>query len=61
MLQSNYNPAIAIFDHSLTSKLISVNPFRDLGIYTESVLESYKGKNRLEVCWNFVAMQCTLC
>ncbi|CDO95925.1 unnamed protein product [Kluyveromyces dobzhanskii CBS 2104] len=29
--------------------LISVNPFRDLGIYTDSVLESYKGKNRLEV------------
>ncbi|SGZ40506.1 probable Myosin-5 [Hanseniaspora guilliermondii] len=28
--------------------LISVNPFRDLGIYTESVLESYKNKNRLE-------------
>lgn len=24
--------------------LISVNPFRDLGIYTDSVLESYKGK-----------------
>ncbi|CAH02483.1 myosin family protein [Kluyveromyces lactis] len=29
--------------------LISVNPFRDLGIYTDAVLESYKGKNRLEV------------
>ncbi|SCV00461.1 LAMI_0G05204g1_1 [Lachancea mirantina] len=29
--------------------LISVNPFRDLGIYTEQVLNSYKGKNRLEV------------
>lgn len=29
--------------------LISVNPFRDLGIYTDQVLESYKGKNRLEV------------
>ncbi|QRW09004.1 Myosin head (motor domain) [Ceratobasidium sp. AG-Ba] len=29
--------------------LISVNPFRDLGIYTEAVLESYRGKNRLEV------------
>lgn len=29
--------------------LISVNPFRDLGIYTNAVLESYKGKNRLEV------------
>ncbi|KAL9101498.1 MAG: hypothetical protein Q9163_003246 [Psora crenata] len=28
--------------------LVSVNPFRDLGIYTDSVLESYKGKNRLE-------------
>ncbi|KAF2723281.1 myosin IC heavy chain [Polychaeton citri CBS 116435] len=29
--------------------LVSVNPFRDLGIYTERVLDSYKGKNRLEV------------
>lgn len=29
--------------------LISVNPFRDLGIYTDSVIESYRGKNRLEV------------
>ncbi|KAF1949435.1 hypothetical protein CC80DRAFT_529420 [Byssothecium circinans] len=29
--------------------LVSVNPFRDLGIYTEEVLESYKGKNRLEM------------
>ncbi|KAJ3929553.1 MAG: myosin-1 [Lentinula lateritia] len=29
--------------------LISVNPFRDLGIYTEEVLARYKGKNRLEV------------
>ncbi|CAE6450288.1 unnamed protein product [Rhizoctonia solani] len=29
--------------------LISVNPFRDLGIYTEAILESYKGKNRLEM------------
>ncbi|KAK9454893.1 P-loop containing nucleoside triphosphate hydrolase protein [Dipodascopsis uninucleata] len=29
--------------------LISVNPFRDLGIYTDQVLESYRGKNRLEV------------
>ncbi|KAK8219701.1 class II myosin [Zalaria obscura] len=29
--------------------LVSVNPFRDLGIYTEKVLDSYKGKNRLEV------------
>ncbi|SCU77896.1 LAFA_0A03884g1_1 [Lachancea sp. 'fantastica'] len=29
--------------------LISVNPFRDLGIYTDSVLRSYMGKNRLEV------------
>ncbi|ODQ63946.1 myosin-1 [Nadsonia fulvescens var. elongata DSM 6958] len=29
--------------------LISVNPFKDLGIYTEQVLESYRGKNRLEV------------
>ncbi|KAL4070693.1 myosin class I heavy chain [Scleroderma citrinum] len=31
------------------SVLISVNPFRDLGIYTEEVLQKYKGKNRLEV------------
>ena len=29
--------------------LISVNPFRDLGIYTKAILDSYKGKNRLEV------------
>lgn len=29
--------------------LVSVNPFRDLGIYTEQVLDSYKNKNRLEV------------
>ncbi|PKY07119.1 myosin-1 [Aspergillus campestris IBT 28561] len=29
--------------------LVSVNPFRDLGIYTDRVLESYQGKNRLEV------------
>lgn len=29
--------------------LISVNPFRDLGIYTEEVLHSYRGKNRLEI------------
>ncbi|TFY71324.1 hypothetical protein EVG20_g1674 [Dentipellis fragilis] len=29
--------------------LISVNPFRDLGIYTDDVLERYRGKNRLEV------------
>ncbi|MCO5589704.1 hypothetical protein L7F22_043672 [Adiantum nelumboides] len=29
--------------------LISVNPFRDLGIYTEDVLASYRGKNRLEM------------
>ncbi|OCH86667.1 hypothetical protein OBBRIDRAFT_890343 [Obba rivulosa] len=29
--------------------LISVNPFRDLGIYTDEVLQRYKGKNRLEV------------
>ncbi|CDR45677.1 CYFA0S19e01706g1_1 [Cyberlindnera fabianii] len=29
--------------------LISVNPFRDLGIYTDAVLKSYEGKNRLEV------------
>ncbi|KAF8587018.1 myosin-1 [Ramaria rubella] len=31
------------------SVLISVNPFRDLGIYTEAILASYRGKNRLEV------------
>ena len=29
--------------------LISVNPFRDLGIYTDEVLRSYRGKNRLEM------------
>lgn len=29
--------------------LVSVNPFRDLGIYTDDVLTKYKGKNRLEV------------
>ncbi|KAK6459364.1 myosin-5 isoform [Scheffersomyces xylosifermentans] len=29
--------------------LISVNPFQDLGIYTMAVLQSYKGRNRLEV------------
>ncbi|KAG9233170.1 P-loop containing nucleoside triphosphate hydrolase protein [Amylocarpus encephaloides] len=29
--------------------LVSVNPFRDLGIYTDAALESYKGKNRLEM------------
>ncbi|PPQ69790.1 hypothetical protein CVT26_014178 [Gymnopilus dilepis] len=29
--------------------LISVNPFRDLGIYTDEVLKKYQGKNRLEV------------
>lgn len=29
--------------------LISVNPFRDLGIYTDETLASYRGKNRLEV------------
>lgn len=29
--------------------LISVNPFEDLGIYTQQTLNSYKGKNRLEV------------
>ncbi|KAL9581096.1 MAG: hypothetical protein Q9212_004105 [Teloschistes hypoglaucus] len=28
--------------------LVSVNPFRDLGIYTDKVLDSYRGKNRLE-------------
>ncbi|UZJ52816.1 hypothetical protein CBS101457_002136 [Exobasidium rhododendri] len=31
------------------SVLISVNPFRDLGIYTEEILASYRGKNRLEL------------
>lgn len=29
--------------------LISINPFKDLGIYTDKVMESYVGKNRLEV------------
>ncbi|KAG6817917.1 class II myosin [Tephrocybe sp. NHM501043] len=29
--------------------LISVNPFRDLGIYTDETLQRYRGKNRLEV------------
>ncbi|KAH8883823.1 myosin-1 [Thozetella sp. PMI_491] len=29
--------------------LVSVNPFRDLGIYTDQVLASYQGKNRLEM------------
>ncbi|KAJ1930391.1 class II myosin [Tieghemiomyces parasiticus] len=29
--------------------LISVNPFRDIGIYTDQVLQSYRGKNRLEL------------
>lgn len=29
--------------------LISVNPFRDLGIYTDAIMDEYKGKNRLEV------------
>ncbi|EXJ56809.1 myosin-1 [Cladophialophora yegresii CBS 114405] len=29
--------------------LVSVNPFRDLGIYTDQVLRSYQGRNRLEV------------
>ncbi|KAL4803036.1 P-loop containing nucleoside triphosphate hydrolase protein [Aspergillus unguis] len=29
--------------------LVSVNPFQDLGIYTDKVLDSYRGKNRLEV------------
>ncbi|KIY73607.1 myosin class I heavy chain [Cylindrobasidium torrendii FP15055 ss-10] len=31
------------------SVLISVNPFRDLGIYNDDTLEKYRGKNRLEV------------
>ncbi|KIO22380.1 hypothetical protein M407DRAFT_28100 [Tulasnella calospora MUT 4182] len=29
--------------------LISVNPFKDLGIYTDTMVQLYKGKNRLEV------------
>ncbi|KAE8228548.1 hypothetical protein CF326_g6515 [Tilletia indica] len=29
--------------------LISVNPFRDLGIYTDDILHSYRNKNRLEM------------
>ena len=33
--------------------LISVNPFKDLGIYTDEILKSYVGKNRLEVSFNF--------
>ncbi|KAG4302223.1 hypothetical protein PCK1_001495 [Pneumocystis canis] len=28
--------------------LISVNPFQELGIYTSEILQSYRGKNRLE-------------
>ncbi|KAN0084753.1 P-loop containing nucleoside triphosphate hydrolase protein [Elaphomyces granulatus] len=42
------------FDHGeiytyIGHVLVSVNPFRDLGIYTDAVLQSYRGKNRLEV------------
>ncbi|ODV92443.1 hypothetical protein CANCADRAFT_56105 [Tortispora caseinolytica NRRL Y-17796] len=29
--------------------LISVNPFRDLGIYGQDTIDAYRGKNRLEV------------
>ncbi|KAI8391715.1 P-loop containing nucleoside triphosphate hydrolase protein [Radiomyces spectabilis] len=29
--------------------LISVNPFKDLGIYTDAILSSYRGKNLLEM------------
>lgn len=29
--------------------MISVNPFRDLGIYTDAVLDTYRGRNRLEM------------
>ncbi|KAJ1920248.1 class II myosin [Mycoemilia scoparia] len=29
--------------------LISVNPFKDLGIYTNEILQSYRGKNKLEL------------
>ncbi|KAI8985425.1 P-loop containing nucleoside triphosphate hydrolase protein [Pilobolus umbonatus] len=29
--------------------LISVNPFRDLGIYTDDILKTYQGKNLLEM------------
>jgi myosin-1 len=29
--------------------LISVNPFQDLGIYTKAIMDTYKGRNRLEV------------
>ncbi|KAK9451618.1 P-loop containing nucleoside triphosphate hydrolase protein [Limtongia smithiae] len=29
--------------------LISINPFRDLGIYSDELVETYRGKNRLEV------------
>lgn len=31
--------------------LISVNPFRDLGIYTDAVLESYRGKTVLRLVY----------
>ncbi|KAJ2383629.1 class II myosin, partial [Coemansia sp. RSA 2559] len=29
--------------------LISVNPFKDLGIYTHEILKSYENKNRMEL------------
>lgn len=41
--------------------LISVNPFRDLGIYTQQVLETYVGKNRLEVPPHVFALAESMC
>jgi len=38
-----------LFQTYIAHVLISVNPFRDLGIYTPAILSSYRGKNRLEV------------
>ena len=33
----------------ITNGRLSVNPFRDLGIYNDEVIAKYKGRNRLEV------------
>ncbi|KAJ2762342.1 class II myosin, partial [Coemansia nantahalensis] len=33
----------------ISNVLISVNPFKDLGIYTAQVLKSYENKNRMEL------------
>ena len=41
--------AIRLIQTYIGHVLISVNPFRDLGIYTDAVLDSYRGRNRLEV------------